>query len=115
MLHVRRDGASLRARAISGRDQMKAKFLAALAVGALTASAIGVRAANDQFTFPSTFAEGVEYLSVDKPNKQVHVFFAPVSAVAAAKAGKPMPDGTVFTGVHYNAKLDKDGNPEKDA
>ena len=40
---------------------MKAKFLAALAVGALTSSAIGVRAANDQFTFPSNFAEGVEY------------------------------------------------------
>jgi Cytochrome P460 len=94
---------------------MKAKFLAALAVGALTASAIGVRAANDQFTFPSNFAEGVEYLTVDKPNKQVHVFFAPQAAIEAAKAGKPMPEGTVFTGVHYNAKLDKDGNPEKDA
>ena len=94
---------------------MKAKFLAALAVGALTSSAIGVRAANDQFTFPSNFAEGVEYLSVDKPSKQVHVFFAPQAAIEAAKAGKPMPEGTVFTGVHYNAKLDKDGNPEKDA
>ena len=94
---------------------MKAKFLAALAVGALTASAIGVRAANDQFTFPAAFAEGVEYLSVDKPSKQVHVFYAPQSAIDAAKAGKPMPEGTVFVGVHYNAKLDKDGNPEKDA
>ena len=94
---------------------MKAKFLAALAVGALTASAIGVRAANDQFTFPATFAEGVEYLSVDKPSKQVHVFYASQAAIEAAKAGKPMPEGTVITGVHYNAKLDKDGNPEKDA
>jgi hypothetical protein len=94
---------------------MKAKLLAALAAGALTASAIGVRAANDKFTFPATFAEGVEYLSVDKPSKQVHVFFAPQAAIEAAKAGKPMPEGTVITGVHYNAKLDKDGNPEKDA
>jgi hypothetical protein len=94
---------------------MKAKFLAALAAGALTASVIGVRAANDQFTFPSTFAEGVEYLSVDKPSKQVHVFYAPQTAIAAAKAGQPMPDGTVFVGVHYNAKLDAQGNPEKDA
>ena len=94
---------------------MKAKFLAALAVGALTASVIGVRAANDQFTFPATFAEGVEYLSVDKPNKQVHVFYASKEAIAAAKAGKPMPDGTTFVGVHYNAKLDAQGIPEKDA
>jgi len=45
----------------------------------------------------------------------VHVFYAPQSAIDAAKAGKPMPEGTVFVGVHYNAKLDKDGNPEKDA
>ena len=94
---------------------MKAKILAALAVGALAASAIAVRAANDKFTFPDNFEKGVEYLSVDKPSKQVHVFYASREAIEAAKAGKPMPEGTVFTGVHYNAKLDKDGNPEKDA
>lgn len=92
---------------------MKAKLLAALAAGALTASAIGVRAANDKFTFPATFAEGVEYLSVDKPSKQVHVFYAPQAAIDAAKKGVPMPEGTVFTGVHYNAKVDADGNPVK--
>src|SRR6478672_13660129 len=94
---------------------MKANILAAVAVGGLVASAIAVRAANDQFTFPEDYAKGVEYLSVDKPSKQVHVFYAPRAAIEAAKAGKPMPEGTVFTGVHYNAKLDKDGNPEKDA
>jgi hypothetical protein len=94
---------------------MKAKYLAALCIGALAASAIAVHAANDKFTFPAEYAKGVEYLSVDKPNKQVHVFYASPEAIAAAKAGQPMPDGTVFTGVHYNAKLDKDGNPEKDA
>src|SRR5437763_51252 len=90
------------ARTTSGRTCMKGKILAALAIGALAASAIAVRAANDKFTFPSDFAEGVEYLSVDKPSKQVHVFYAPHAAIAAAKAGQPMPDGTVFTGVHYN-------------
>ena len=94
---------------------MQGKILAALAIGALAASAIALRAANDKFTFPSDFAEGVEYLSVDKPSKQVHVFYAPHAAIEAAKTGKPMPDGTVFTGVHYNAKLDAQGNPEKDA
>src|SRR5436190_8271376 len=94
---------------------MKAKILAAVAVAALAASAIAVRAANDKFTFPENFANGVEYLSVDKPNKQIHVFYASRAAIEAAKAGQPMPDGTVFTGVHYNAKLDAQGNPEKDA
>jgi hypothetical protein len=45
-----------------------------------------VRAANDKFTFPGDYEKGVEYLSVDKPNKQVHVFYAPREASEAAKA-----------------------------
>ena len=95
---------------------MKITSMAALAVAAGLVGAgvaVQVRAANDKFTFPADYASGVEYLSVDKPNKQVHVFYAPRSAIEAARAGKPMPDGTVFTGVHYNAKLDADGNPVK--
>ena len=75
--------------------------------------ALQVNAANDKFTFPDGFDKGVQYLTVDKPNKQVHIFYASKEAIAAAKAGKPMPDGTVFVGVHYNAKLDAQGNPEK--
>ncbi len=89
--------------------------LAAIAGLAGAGVALQVRAANDKFTFPEDYAKGVEYLTVDKPNKQVHVFYAPQAAIDAAKAGKPMPEGTVFTGVHYNAKLDADGNPVKDA
>jgi hypothetical protein len=95
---------------------MKTKFQAALAVGALAASAIAVHAADDKFTFPTTYQQDTaEYLAVDKPSKQVHVLYASRAAIEAAKAGKPMPDGTVFVDAHYNARLDKDGNPEKDA
>jgi len=96
---------------------MKITSMVAVAACAGLAAGIAmqVRAANDKFTFPADYAKGVEYLSVDKPNKQVHVFYASPEAIAAAKAGKPMPEGTVFTGVHYNAKLDAQGNPEKDA
>ena len=90
-------------------------YEACAAAGLCVGVAMQVRAANDKFTFPADYASGVEYLSVDKPNKQVHVFYASRGAIEAAKAGKPMPDGTVFTGVHYNAKLDADGNPVKDA
>jgi hypothetical protein len=94
---------------------MKITSMVALAAcaGLATGIAVQVRAANDKFTFPADYANGVEYLSVDKPNKQVHVFYASRAAIEAAKAGKPMPEGTVFTGVHYNAKLDADGNPVK--
>src|SRR5882757_5986671 len=97
---------------------MKIRHTAALAAiaGAVSVGiALQVRAANDKFTFPEGFDKGVEYLTVDKPNKQVHVFYASKEAIAAAKAGQPRPEGTVFTGVHYNAKLDAQGNPEKDA
>jgi len=96
---------------------MKITSMVAVAACAGLAAGIAmqVRAANDKFTFPADYAKGVEYLSVDKPSKQVHVFYASPEAIAAAKAGKPMPEGTVFTGVHYNAKLDAQGNPEKDA
>jgi hypothetical protein len=95
---------------------MKISSMAALTIAAgLIGAGVAVQAANDKFTFPADYAKGVEYLTVDKPNKQIHVFYAPRAAIEAAKKGEPMPDGTVFTGVHYNAKLDAQGNPEKDA
>ena len=96
-------------------SDMKIYAVLGAAAALAAATVIQVRAANDKFTFPDGFDKGVEYLTVDKPNKQVHVFYAAKEAIAAAKAGKPMPDGTVFVGVHYNAKLGADGNPVKDA
>lgn len=90
--------------------------MAALAAAAgFVGAGVAVQAANDKFTFPDDFDKGVQYLTVDKPSKQVHVFYAPRAAIDAAKAGKPMPEGTVFVSVQYNAKLDAQGNPEKDA
>jgi hypothetical protein len=84
-------------------------------VGALLgiSAVVQVRAGADKVAFPENYAEGVKYLVVDKPSKQVHEFFAPPAAIEAARKGEPMPDGTVFIGVQYNAKLDADGNPIK--
>lgn len=75
--------------------------------------AVQVRAAADKVAFPENYAKGVKYLVVDKPSKQVHEFYAAPAAIDAAHKGQPMPDGTVFTGVHYNAQLDAQGNPVK--
>jgi Cytochrome P460 len=44
---------------------------------------------------------------------RVHVTIATVAA--AARKGEPLPSGTVITMVQYAAKLDAQGNPEKDA
>ena len=45
------------------------------------------------------------YQIVDRPdNKQYRELYGPQAALDAAKAGKPLPDGTVLTLVQYKAR-----------
>ena len=75
-----------------------------------------VRAGGDKVVFPENFNKGVLYTTVDRAdNKQYREIYTSQAAVDAAKKGLPMPDGTVVTLVQYKAKLDAQGNPEKDA
>jgi hypothetical protein len=75
-----------------------------------------VKAGGDLVKFPEGFDKGVLYTTVDRAdNKQYRELYAPQAAVDAAKKGQPLPDGTVLTLVQYRAKLDAQGNPEKDA
>ena len=95
------------------------KSIGTLAVLAATA-AIGVAcnayAGGDKIAFPETYATGVLYTTVDRAdNKQFRELYTSRDAVEAAKQGKPLPSGTVITLVQYAAKLDAQGNPEKDA
>jgi hypothetical protein len=86
----------------------------ALSVAAL-ALAAQVRAGGDRVAFPESYAKGVVYLTLDKPdNKQVREYFTSPAAAEAAKKGAPLPDGTVITVVQYAAQLDAQGNPTKD-
>jgi hypothetical protein len=104
--------------ATMGGDMIRPKYAAITAVmGAIVGVGLSVqvRAGADKVAFPENYAKGVKRLVVDKPNKQVHEFYAPPAAIEAAGKGEPMPDGTVFIGVQYNAKLDADGNPVKGA
>ena len=56
------------------------------------------------------------FTTVDRPdNKQFREFYTSAAALDAAKKGEPLPDGTVITMLQYAAKLDAQGNPEKDA
>ena len=87
--------------------------LATLVVAVLT---IAVRAGGDNVKFPENYAKGVLYTTVDRAdNKQYRELYATPEAIAAVKAGKPIPSGTVLTLVQYKAKLDASGQPEKDA
>src|SRR4029078_6797631 len=66
--------------------------------------------------FPADFAKGVLYTTVDRPdNKQYRELYSTPEAIAALKAGQPIPSGTVLTLVQYKAVLNAAGDPEKDA
>jgi hypothetical protein len=80
-------------------------------------AAVRARAGGVLVAFPENYAAGVLYTTVDRPdNKQYReLYVSPRSALEAAKKGEPLPSGTVLTLVQYAAKLDAQGNPEKDA
>src|SRR2546423_12033074 len=79
------------------------------------ALATQVRAGGDKVVFPEGFDKGVLFTTVDRAdNKQFREFYATQAALDAAKKGQPLPSGTVITMVQWKAKLDAQGNPEKD-
>ena len=91
--------------------------LAAITCAGAALSAMSARAGGDKVAFPENYAKGVLYTTVDRAdNKQYReLYVSPPEAIAAAKKGEPLPSGTVLTLVQYAAKLDAQGNPEKDA
>jgi Cytochrome P460 len=90
--------------------------LATIAGAAALAIAVQAYAGGDKIVFPEDYAKGVLYTTVDRPdNKQYRELYGPASALEAAKKDEPLPSGTVLTMVQYAAKLDAQGNPEKDA
>ena len=95
---------------------MKAAHILFLAALAGFAATLAVQAGGDKVVFPENFSKGVLYTTVDRAdNKQYRELYSTPEAIAALKAGKPIPSGTVLTLVQYKAQLDASGNPEKDA
>jgi cytochrome c553 len=64
-------------------------------------------------TFPEGYKETfTKYLTINFPGtKQVRYYYANKAAVAAAKSGKTLPDGSVLFAEVYTAKLDADNKP----
>ena len=86
------------------------------ATTALLTIAGSVRAGGDNVAFPEAYGQGVLYSTLDRPDiKQYRELYTSRAAIDAAKKGQPLPNGTVLTLVQYAAKLDAQGNPEKDA
>ncbi len=97
---------------------LRQSIAAATACAALVAvfTVLPARAGGDLVKFPENYATGVLYTTVDRAdNKQYRELYTTPAAIAAAKKGEPLPSGTVLTLVQYAAKLDAQGNPEKDA
>lgn len=76
-------------------------------------SALLANVTKSNLAFPENYkASFVKYHTINFPaTRQVRYYYANPAAVQAAKAGKPLPDGSyLFTEV-YAAKLDADGKP----
>jgi cytochrome c553 len=73
--------------------------------------------AKTHVTFPEGYKESfVKYHSISFPaTKQVRYYYANKAAVEAAKANKPLPDGSYLLAEVFSAKLDGSGNPVKGA
>jgi cytochrome c553 len=87
----------------------------ALAGGAK--SQLVARIAKSNVAFPEGYqATFKPYHTIDFPaTKQVRIYYANPAALEAAKAGRPLPDGSVLFTEVYSAKLDADKNPVKGA
>jgi hypothetical protein len=94
-------------------------MLSAVAAAIVTGAAVmsGHAQRGELIAFPNDYAKGVLYATVDRAdNKQVRLLYASTqAAIDAAKAGKPLPDGTVLTMVQYAAQVDEKGEPVKGA
>jgi amicyanin len=71
----------------------------------------------EKIQFPAKWESFVKYATLDRhDNKQYRELYASSQeAVDAMKAGKPLPDGTVLVLIPYEAQVDAQGNPVKDA
>jgi hypothetical protein len=73
----------------------------------------------ERIEFPEGYRTNfVRYATVDKPEREppiVRFFYVNQDALAATRAGEPLPDGTVAVMEDHPAELDGDGKPVTDA
>ena len=83
------------------------------ATGPTAKSALLPNVAKSSLTFPEGYKDSfVKYHTINFPaTKQVRYYYANKAAAEAAKAGKPLPDGSYLLAEVFAAKLDASGNP----
>lgn len=75
-------------------------LLAGMAAGTFTAWQAW--AANDRVQFAEKYKDGVHYATVNRGGIREEIYTSP-EAIAAAKAGRPMPNGTVIMMEDYRS------------
>ncbi|HUG37247.1 MAG TPA: cytochrome P460 family protein [Candidatus Limnocylindrales bacterium] len=99
----------------------RSQVLAGIAIVAGAALAVSLAAGRtdagaDKIKYPAACKVGTLYTIADRYDvKQYRELYTTPAAVEAAKAGKPLPPGTVITLIQYKAQVDAQGNPLKDA
>jgi plastocyanin len=92
------------------------RLVASLATiaGLAALSAVPSTAGPDKIRFPAGYRDHVLYTIVDRHDiKRYHEIWGTGDAVAAMKAGRPLPSGSVLTNVQFKAQVDAAGNPIK--
>ena len=92
------------------------RFAASLTTTVVIAAlcAVPSAAGPDKISFPANYKNHVLYTTVDRyDNKQYRELWGTADAVAAMKAKKPLPSGSVLTLIQYTAQIDAAGNPVK--
>ena len=90
-----------------------AYFAAQAGAPAGSKSALLPNVASSKVAFPQDYKETFsKYHTINFPaSREVRYYYANPTALAAAKAGKPLPDGSVLFSEAYSAKLDASNNP----
>ncbi|WP_333822996.1 cytochrome P460 family protein [Pinisolibacter sp.] len=77
---------------------------AAIAAGLAFACVVAVHAEDTPVRFPSGYAKGVHYATINRGDTREELFTSR-EAVDALKAGKPLPSGTVITMEDYRSDV----------
>jgi len=93
---------------------MKTRLLTIGIVSLLTSCSTAVGPEN--VALPQGYKTHVYYATVDRAdNKQVRDIYASPETAKLARAGRPLPNGSIFTMEIYQAKADAKGDLAKDA
>jgi cytochrome c553 len=94
-----------------GDDDMKglAQYWSALPAAPVDGHAAGARVIASRMSFPASFPAGFTLFKTDGDGDTITERYANAVAVKAARAGQPLPDGSVILAVNHKAATDAAG------